>query len=247
MTAGVDYRRLNAVTKKDTYPLPRIDDPLDYIRRSSCDFEGALCNLREVFAAIHQAGLCLNPKKCQFLGHVVSAGSISTDPAKITAVHDWPLPTNFSDLRSFLGLALYYRRYVQDFATIASPLHRLTDRSRPVWNDPCSTAFKILQTALIMAPVLAYLDVNRPFIIDTDASNYPEGQVARWLEMLQEEQGRDATLAHVRGWLAAVRWPEWADVAALNTRKRTTPSGVASRCKAVCCTGGGEPPVKGPT
>ncbi|KAJ8395018.1 hypothetical protein AAFF_G00039690 [Aldrovandia affinis] len=97
------------------------------------NFEGALCNLREVFAAIRQARLQLNPKKCQlfrrettFLGHVVSTGGVSTNPAKIAAVRDWPLPTNVSNLRSFLGLASYYCRYVQDFATIASPLHRFT-------------------------------------------------------------------------------------------------------------------------
>ncbi|KAJ8410228.1 hypothetical protein AAFF_G00202090 [Aldrovandia affinis] len=147
--------------------------------------KGALCNLREVFATIRQAGLRLNPKKCQlfwretdFLGHVVSADGVATDPAKIAAVRDWPHPTNISDLRSFLGLASYYRRYVQDFATIASPLHRLTDCGQPyVWDDTCSQAFNVLQTSLITAPVLAYPDVNRPFILDTDASNVGVGAV----------------------------------------------------------------------
>ncbi|KAJ8412152.1 hypothetical protein AAFF_G00144190 [Aldrovandia affinis] len=96
----------------------------------------------------------------------------------IAAVRDWSIPTNVSDLQSFQGLASYYRRYVQDFAAIASPLHRLTDQGRPyVWDDPCSMAFKTLQTALITAPVLAYPDVNRPFIIDTDASNIGIGAV----------------------------------------------------------------------
>ncbi|KAJ8405274.1 hypothetical protein AAFF_G00322650 [Aldrovandia affinis] len=141
---------------------------LDDLLVHAGNFEGALRHLREVFAAIRQAGLCLNLKKCQlfrretaFLGHVVSAGSVVTDPAKITAVRDWPPPTNVSDLRSFLGLASYYRRYVQDFVTIARPLHHLTD---------CGQAFNALQTALITAPVLAYPDANWPFILDTDAS-----------------------------------------------------------------------------
>ncbi|KAJ8408010.1 hypothetical protein AAFF_G00262380 [Aldrovandia affinis] len=109
---------------------------------SSSDFEGALCNLEEVFTTIRQAGLRLNLKKWQlfwretaFLGHV-------------------------------------------DFATIASPLHHLTDRGQPyVWDDPCSQAFNILQTALITAPVLAYPDMYRPFILDTDASNVGVGAV----------------------------------------------------------------------
>ncbi|KAJ8404027.1 hypothetical protein AAFF_G00343770 [Aldrovandia affinis] len=257
----VDYRRLNAVTRKDSYPLPRIDDALDHISGSrwfsslnlrsgywqvelapdarpktaftigqglwqfrvmpfglcnapatfewlmervlshvpkqhcivyldellvhAGDFEGALRHLREVFATIRQAGLRLNPKKCQlfwretaFLGHVVSTDGMVTDPAKIDTVHDWRPPTNVSDLRSFLGLASYYRRYVQVFTTIARSLHCLTDRGQPyVWDDPFSQAFNALQTALITAPVLAYPDANRPFIMDTDASNVGVGTV----------------------------------------------------------------------
>ncbi|KAJ8406835.1 hypothetical protein AAFF_G00297510 [Aldrovandia affinis] len=145
---------------------------LDDLLVHASDFEGALRHLREVFATIRQAGLHLNPKKCQlfrrettFLGHVVSAGGVATDPAKIAAVRDWPPPTNVSNLQSFLGLASYYRRYVRNFATIARPLHRLTDRGQPyVWDDPCIQAFNVLQTALITAPVLAYPDANRPFM-----------------------------------------------------------------------------------
>ncbi|KAJ8416826.1 hypothetical protein AAFF_G00327040 [Aldrovandia affinis] len=157
-------------------------------------FRRGLCNLWEVFTAIRKAGLYLNPKKCPlfrretaFLGHVVSADGIATDPAKTTAVRDWPPPTNVSNLRSFLGFASYYRRYVQDFATIATPLHRLTDRGQPyVWDDPCSQAFNILQTALITAPVQAYPDMNRPFIFDTDASNVGVGAV-----MSQQSDSRE--------------------------------------------------------
>ncbi|KAJ8392388.1 hypothetical protein AAFF_G00075130 [Aldrovandia affinis] len=139
---------------------------LDDLLVHASDFEGALPHLWEVFAAIHQAGLRLNPKKCRlfrretaFLGHVVSAGGVATDPAKITAVRDWPPPTNISDLRSFLGLASYYRRYPY------------------VWDDPCAQTFNALRTAVITAPVLAYPDANRPFILDTDASNVGVGAV----------------------------------------------------------------------
>ncbi|KAJ8401533.1 hypothetical protein AAFF_G00378500 [Aldrovandia affinis] len=128
---------------------------LDDLLVHASDFEGALCNLQEVFAAIRQAGLRLNPKKCQlfrrettFLGHVVSAGGVSTDPAKITAVRDWLLPTNVNDLRSFLGLASYYRWYVQDFSTIASVLHHCLQCTKHV------ATFKLLPDSirLLVAP-----------------------------------------------------------------------------------------------
>ncbi|KAJ8386845.1 hypothetical protein AAFF_G00166400 [Aldrovandia affinis] len=183
-------------------------------------FEGALRHLREVFAAI----CCrqLFRRETTFLGHVVSADGVATDPAKIAAVRDWPPPTNISDLQSFLGLASYYRRYVQDFATIARPLHHLTDRGQPyVWDDPCAQAFNVLQTALITAPVLACPDTNRPFILDTDASNVGVGAVLSQPidsgEQVQEEQERDAALTQVRSWLVAGKRP---DVAALDTETR---------------------------
>ncbi|KAJ8401903.1 hypothetical protein AAFF_G00374840 [Aldrovandia affinis] len=222
------------------------------------DMKRALRHLREVFAAIRQARLRLNPKKCQlfrretaFLGHVVSAGGVATDPAKIAAVRDWPPPTNVSDLRSFLGFASYYRRYV------ARPLHRLMGHGQPyVWDDPCVQAFNTLRTALVTAPVLAYPDANRPFILDTDASailsqpsdsgeQEARAQLAPTVATLrtvdgevgcvplspaqvQEAQERDAALVHVQSWLAAGKRPEWADVAALDTEMRAYHSQWAS-------------------
>lgn len=257
----VDYRRLNNVTKKDSYPLPRIDDALDYIAGSSwfssldlrsgywqvelspdarpktaftigqglwqfrvmpfglcnapatferlmervlagiprnhCvvylddllvhanDFDRALINLQEVFNAIRHAQLRLNPAKCRlltretaFLGHIVSARGVATDPAKVTAVKDWPTPANVSELRSFLGLGSYYRRFIRDFASIASPLHRLTNLGQPfLWDDTCTVAFNQLKVSLTKAPILAYPDARRPFIVDTDASNVGIGAV----------------------------------------------------------------------
>ncbi|KAG1963495.1 retrotransposable element [Pimephales promelas] len=257
----VDFRRLNAVTRKDSYPLPRIDDALDYVAgscwfssldlrsgywqvelaaearpktaftigqglwqfkvmpfglcnapatferlmervlkdipRTRCvvylddllvharDFDQAVHNLREVLTAIRSAGLRLNPAKCnlltrqtQFLGHVVSESGVATDPTKVAAVRDWPPPTNITELRSFLGLASYYRRFVRDFATIASPLHQLTNKGRRFgWSEDCAVAFRQLKAALIDAPVLAYPDPNQPFLVDTDASNVGVGAV----------------------------------------------------------------------
>ncbi|CAI5671513.1 unnamed protein product [Oreochromis niloticus] len=257
----VDYRRLNAVTRKDSYPLPRIDDALDYIAGSSwfssldlrsgywqvelaaearpkttftigqglwqfrvmpfglcnapatferlmervlkdiprarCvvylddlltharDFEQAVANLREVLTAIRRAGLKLNPAKCnllarqvKFLGHVVSEKGVATDPEKVVAVGDWPPPSNVAELRSSLGLASYYRRFVKDFATVASPLHQLTNKGQRFgWTEDCAAAFEQLKTALVSARVLAYPDPSQPFLLDTDASNVGVGAV----------------------------------------------------------------------
>ncbi|XP_029938440.1 uncharacterized protein LOC115381302 [Salarias fasciatus] len=238
----VDYWHLHNVTKKDFYPLPRIDGALDYISGSSwfsslslhssfwqvelalesrpktvftfgqglwqfrvmpfglCNapatfeadgevhadsFKRALANLKEVFERIRRAGLKLHPGKCrllsqeaEFLGHVVSARGVATNPSKVGAGWDWPRPTNVSELRSFLGLASYYCRFMKNFATIISPLHRLTDKGRPFqWDDSCTAAFYSVQAALTEAPVLAYPSPNEPFIMDTDASNVGVGAV----------------------------------------------------------------------
>ncbi|RVE60508.1 hypothetical protein OJAV_G00181480 [Oryzias javanicus] len=203
----VDYRRLNAVTRKDSYPLPRIDDALDYVT-GSCWFSSL--DLRSGYWQVElapearpktaftigqglwqfKAGLRLNPAKCnllgrqtQFLGHVISESGVATDPVKVTAVRDWPTPSNASELRSFLGLASYYRRYVKDFATIANPLHRLTDKGKRFeWSEGCATAFQLLKSALAGAPVLAYPDLSQPFILDTDASNVGVGAVLSQLD-----------------------------------------------------------------
>lgn len=158
---------------------------LDVLLVNATNFEAELVNLEAVFGAIQRAGLHLLPKKCHlfqrqtsFLGHVVSAAGVSNDPAKVAAVTDWPIPRNSGELRSFLGLASYYRRFVKDFATIASPLHRLTQKGQVFyWNEDCAQAFTQLQLALTKAPVLAYPVSQRPFIVDTDASNVGVGAV----------------------------------------------------------------------
>ncbi|KAJ8351980.1 hypothetical protein SKAU_G00234560 [Synaphobranchus kaupii] len=158
---------------------------LDDLLVHASNFQQALANLTDMLAAICHAGLRLNPKKCQllrretaFLGHIVSERGVATDPSKVAAVRDWPVPGNMGELRSFLGLASYYRRFVRDFATLASPLHRLTDKCRPfVWQEGQSMAFDQLRAALTEAPVLAYPDAQQPCIVNTDASNTGVGAV----------------------------------------------------------------------
>ncbi|KAJ8333601.1 hypothetical protein SKAU_G00416090 [Synaphobranchus kaupii] len=140
-----------------------------------------------------------SPKKCQllrretaFLGHIVSERGAATDPSKVAAVRHWPVPGNVGELRSFLGLASYYRHFVQDFATLASPLHRLTDKCRLfVWQEEQSMAFDQLRAALTEAPVLAYPDAQRPFIVDTDTSNTGVGAV-----LSQEDEDGERVVAY---------------------------------------------------
>jgi hypothetical protein len=98
-------------------------------------FEEMVTNLRQVFDRLKAAGLKLKSKKCSlfakqvtFLGHVISSNGVATDPSKIQNVKDWPVPTNVSELCSFLGLCGYYRRYIKNFSAIAKCLHKLTEK-----------------------------------------------------------------------------------------------------------------------
>ena len=213
----IDYRKLNAVTKKDAYPLPRIDDILEALNGADCfstldlasgywqvgmeeeakqksafvcseglyqfnvmpfglvnapaTFErlmervlsglqwqtrlvyldniiifsrGVAENLRrleDVLKRLEAAGLKLKPAKCQlmktsvtYLGHVVSADGVATDPKKIKAVEEWLILSNLKELRSFLGLCSYYRRFIEGFSTLAKLLTKITEKSQDfVW------------------------------------------------------------------------------------------------------------------
>jgi hypothetical protein len=121
-------------------------------------------NLSQVFDRLQKAGLKLKPKKCHlfqkqvlYLGHVVSEEGIATDPEKIKAVKAWPSPRNPKEVRSFLGLAGYYRRFVKSFADIAKPLYRLTENNRDfVWTKEAESAFQTLKQKLMEAPILGY-------------------------------------------------------------------------------------------
>jgi len=93
--------------------------------------------------------------RVSFLGHVVSKKGISVDPSKIQAVKDWPTPKSVIEIRSFIGLAGYYRRFVQDFSKIAAPLTKLTRKGEKyIWTEECASAFEELKNKLISAPIL---------------------------------------------------------------------------------------------
>ena len=176
--------------------LVYLDDVIVFGR----DFEEHLERLQEVFERFRQAGLKLKPSKCfllrprvPYLGHVISAEGVSTDPAKIRAVEQWPVPSKVSDVRSFLGLASYYRRFIEDFAEIASPLHRLTAKSTDgfQWSAECDKAFRTLKEKLVTAPILAFPRCDARFIVDCDASDYGLGAV-----ISQEQDGSERVIAY---------------------------------------------------
>ena len=135
---------------------------LDDIVLHSKDAKTHLERLRLLLERLREANLRLKPSKCRlfqtvvsFLGYVVSADGISTEPSKVEAVQLWPQPQRVRDIRSFLGLCSYYRRFVPEFATIAEPLHELTHKGRAfVWTRDCQMAFDELKRRLTVKPNL---------------------------------------------------------------------------------------------
>ncbi len=271
----VDYRRLNAVTRFDAYPLPRIDDTLEALggtkffstldlisgywqvglsedakRKAAFTTRNGLflwnvmpfglCNapstferlmetvlrglqwqqclvylddvivfakteedmlsrLDTVFGRLLGAGLKLKPRKCalfstktEYLGHVVSESGIKVNPDKVRAVKEWPVPESKREVRSFLGTASYYRRFVPGFATVAAPLHHVASpKADWQWTDECQRAFEELKDALSTAPVLAFPVKEAPYILDTDASLTGTGAV-----LSQVVNGREMVLGY---------------------------------------------------
>ncbi|XP_073137761.1 uncharacterized protein [Henckelia pumila] len=113
-----------------------------------------------------------------FLGHIVSAKGIEVDPSKVEAVRNWVAPKNATEIRSFLGLAGYYRRFIQDFSKIALPLTSLTRKGvKFVWSEQCEKSFAELKERLMSAPVLAIPEGTGRFVVYTDASESGLGAV----------------------------------------------------------------------
>ncbi|MCH1581922.1 MAG: macro domain-containing protein, partial [Flavobacteriales bacterium] len=272
----VDYRRLNGITKKDVFPLPRIDATLDSMGGSkfftamdltsgfwqvgmdeksrektafitpdglyeykvmpmglvnapatfqrlmhrvlaplgvgyalvylddvmvhSKTFSDHLMHLRKVFECLSASGLRVSLKKCSFgqakteyLGHVISEAGVEADPKKIQAVNDFEPLKNVADVRSFLGLVGYYRRFIQGFSEIARPLNNLLHKDqRWAWTAECQTAFEQLKEKLITAPILRMPEYHLPFTVRTDASYSGLGACL----LQQEEDGEQRPVAY---------------------------------------------------
>ncbi|KAL0549980.1 hypothetical protein IC582_014475 [Cucumis melo] len=158
----------------DTFVIVFIDDILIYSKTEAEHEE----HLRMVLQTLRDNKLYAKFSKCEFwlkqvsfLGHVVSKAGVSVDPAKIEAVTGWTRPSTVSEVRSFLGLAGYYRRFVENFSRIATPLTQLTRKGVPfVWSKACEDSFQTLKQKLVTAPVLTVPDGSGSFVIYSDAS-----------------------------------------------------------------------------
>ena len=141
--------------------------------------------LKEVMKRLREHNLKLQPDKCEFLrkeviylGHIISEDGISPDPSKLTAIKDFPIPTKVKNVQSFIGLAGYYRKFIENFSKIAKPLTKLTKKTEKfVWTEEQQNAFEILKEKLMTAPVLRYPDFTKEFIVTTDTSDYAIGAV----------------------------------------------------------------------
>ena len=271
----IDYRALNAVTVKDSHPIPRQDDTIDALSSSTffsvidlsagywqvpldpnskektafttgtglyefnvmpfglvnapmtfqrlmervlqglhwstclvylddCiilgqDFTSHLANLKEVLQRVREAGLKLKPSKCQlfkkqftYLGHVISSAGVLPDPSNISKVAALSRPRTATQVRSFLGLASFYRRFIPAFSKVAAPLTNLTQkRAQFVWTDECESAFNALKQALVQPPILAYPDFSAKFLLATDASQDAIGAV-----LSQIHEGKERVVAY---------------------------------------------------
>ena len=151
---------------------------IDDIIIFSATFDGHLKHINDVLERINRAGLKLKLSKCKFaqdsldfLGHVITKDGVKPDPKKIESVQNFPVPNDITGLRSFLGLCSYYRKFVEGFAKIATPLHGLLKKGNDfIWTPAAEEAFQCLRNKLITAPILRFPDFGKPFLLYCDAS-----------------------------------------------------------------------------
>ena len=169
-------RLIHEVLKGITFAFGYLDDILIF----SSDNKTHLKHLEIVFQRLREADLKLKASKCnffkkhiQYLGHLVSGEGIEPLPEKLEAVRKMPPPTTPKEVRQFLGLVGYYRKFVPKFADIARPLTNLTKLDIPYeWTNRCQEAFDFLKEMLLKEPVLKYPDPSKPYTLFTDASKF---------------------------------------------------------------------------
>ncbi|GJV81701.1 putative reverse transcriptase domain-containing protein [Tanacetum coccineum] len=192
----IDYRELNKLTVKNCYPLPRIDDLTRYghykfqvmpfgLTNAPTDKEEHEEHLKAILELLKKEELYAKLSKyefwipkVQFLGHVIDSEGIHVDPAKIESIKDWTSPKSPTEIRQFLGLAGYYRRFIEGFSKIAKPMTKLTQKKvKFEWGDKQEAAFQLLKQKLCSAPILALPEGSEDFIAYCDASKKGLGAV----------------------------------------------------------------------
>lgn len=171
-----------------------LDDVVCY----AYDIRSHILNLRSIFQRMREFNLKLQPDKCEFLrrevcylGHVITEQGVKPNPEKIKAVTEFPIPKSPRDIKSFLGLVSYYRRFIPDFSKTAKALTSLLKKEVAFkWENEQHLAFDTLKRKLTTAPLLIYPDFTKPFVLTCDASNYAVGAV-----LSQGPIGKDQPIA----------------------------------------------------
>ncbi|KAG8503298.1 hypothetical protein CXB51_001267 [Gossypium anomalum] len=160
MRMCIDYRQLNKVTIKNNYPLSQIDDLFDQLKGAT------------VFSKIDlRSGYCQLRVKESDVPKIVFRTSRRYYSSKFSAIVDWKPPRNVSEVRSFLDLMGYYRRFVKGFSMIVTPMTRLLQKDvKFEWSEKCQQSFEQLKALLTEAPVLVQLESSKEFVICNDAS-----------------------------------------------------------------------------
>jgi hypothetical protein len=162
------------------FALVFFDDILIY----SSTMSNHVKHLRAVLEVLKQNQLYAKFSKCTFgqskieyLGHLISGEGVATDPAKINIIQSWPRPSNVTQLRSFLGLTGYYRRFIEGYGIICRPLFNALKKDSFKWDNEQEASFQQLKQVMSTAPVLALPDFTKPFISETDASGLGIGAI----------------------------------------------------------------------
>jgi hypothetical protein len=157
-----------------------LDDILVY----SSSWTEHLEHLRAVLQKLRESKFFAKVSKCsfgqdniQYLGHIISAQRVSKDPEKTMAMEQWPLPTNATELRGFLGLTSYYRKFVKNYGIISKPLTQLLTKKGFEWTPEATVAFLALKQAMVQTPVLALPNFQLPFTVETDDGELGVGAV----------------------------------------------------------------------